>query len=77
MNTQRHNEAARFELGDWVIETKTHRSGNVIAVIPAGEDAIVDLYIVEFDGNYEIFDKSCLINYDRYYWDDLEENNNG
>lgn len=66
-----------FELGDWVIETNTHRSCDVIAVIPAGCSAITTLYIVQFsDGKYEIFDESSLIAYDKYYWDNLEENDN-
>ena len=65
-----------FELGDWVIETKTHRSGSVIAVIPAGVNSICDLYIVEFDGSYEIFDNQALVMYDKYYWDNLEVNTN-
>ena len=64
-----------FKLGDWVIETKTHRSGSVIAIIPEGENSICDLYIVEFDGKYEIFDSQVLIEYDKYYWDDLEDEN--
>lgn len=65
-----------FELGDWVIETKTHRSGSIIAVIPAGVSSICDLYIVEFDRSYEIFDSQALVMYDKYYWDNLEVNTN-
>ena len=61
-----------FELGDWVIETKTHRSGSVIAIIPYGENSICDLYIVEFDGKYEIFDDQGLVKYNSSYWDNLE-----
>ena len=66
-----------FELGDWVIETKTHRSGSVISIIPAGQNSICDLYIVEFDGKYEIFDTQVLITYDKCYWDKLEEETYG
>ena len=78
MSTQRHNEAAHFELGDWVIETTDHRSGDVIAVIPAGHYAITTLYIIQFsDGKYEIFDESSLTMYDKYYWDNLEETIDG
>lgn len=66
-----------FDVGDWIIETKTHRSGDIIAIIPAGRYAITTLYIVEFsDGKYEIFDESSLTAYDKYYWDNMEENNN-
>ena len=71
-----------FKLGDWVIETKTHRSGSVIAIIPSGElmellyqNSICDLFVVEFDGKYEIFDSQVLIEYSKYYWDNLEEEN--
>lgn len=74
MSTEKHNRKALFELGDWVIETKDHRSGNIIAIIPTCENAICDLYIVEFDGKYEIFDSQAIILYDKYYWDDMEDN---
>ena len=63
---------ANFELGDWVIETNRHRSGSVIAIIPAGENSICDLYIVEFDGKYEIFDSQVIIPYDKYYWENID-----
>ena len=66
-----------FELGDWVIETKTHRSGSVIAIIPNGENSICDLYIIEFDGKYEIYDRQTLVEYNKYYWDGLEVCNDG
>lgn len=74
MSTEKHNQAAHFDLGDWVIETKDHRSGSVIAIIPAGHYAITTLYIVQFsDDKYEVFDESLLTAYDKYYWDDMEE----
>ena len=77
MSTEKHNQAVPFELGDWVIETKNHRSGSVIAIILAGRQAITTLYIVQFsDDKYEIFDESLLTTYDKYYWDDLEESEN-
>ena len=67
-----------FDLGDWIIETKTHRSGSVIAVIPAGRCAITTLYVAQFsDDKYEIFDESLLTAYDKYYWDALEDTKNG
>ena len=67
-----------FSLGEWVIETKNHRHGEIVAVIPAGEYSITDLFIVQFsDGTYEIFDCSTLVVYDKYYWDSLEEDENG
>ena len=67
-----------FGLGDWVIETVNHRRGEVIAIIPAGHNAIATLYIVQFsDCKYEIFDESLLTAYDKYYWEALEERRNG
>lgn len=60
-----------FELGNWVIETINHRSGDVVAIIPAGHYAIMTLYVVQLsDGSYEIFDDNSLTAYDKYYWDD-------
>ena len=61
-----------FKLGDCVIDTNRHRSGSVIAIIPEGENAICDLYVVEFDGKYEIFDSQVIIPYDKYYWDNID-----
>lgn len=63
-----------FGIGNWVIETVNHRSCDIIAVIPAGHNAITTLYIVQFsDNKYEIFDESSLTAYDKYYWDNLED----
>lgn len=61
-----------FKLGDWVIDTNRHRSGSVVAIIPEGENAICDLYVVEFDGKYEIFDSQVIIPYDKYYQDNID-----
>ena len=67
-----------FELGDWVIELKAHRSGSVMAIIPAGHYAIITLYVVQFsDDKYEIFDETTLTAYNKYYWDYLEETEDG
>ena len=65
-----------FELGDWIIETKAHRSGSIIAIIPAGKYAITTLYVIQFsDDTYEIFDECMLTAYDKYYWDISEVQN--
>lgn len=62
-----------FNLGDWVIDTKTHEAVDIIAIIPAGENSIIDLYVVEKDdGSYYISDAKNLITYDKYYWDSIE-----
>ena len=64
---------AKFELGDWVIDTKTHRAVDIIAIIPAGKNSIIDLYIVEpSDGGYYIIDETNLTEYDKYYWDTMD-----
>ena len=63
-----------FKLGDWVIDTKTHESVDVIAIIPAGKNSIKELYVLcKDDGSYYIADSTYLIMYDRYYWDELAE----
>jgi hypothetical protein len=65
---------AKFELGDWVIDTKTHSAVDIIAIIPAGKNSIIDLYVVDpSDGGYYIIDETNLTEYDKYYWDAMEE----
>lgn len=65
-----------FNIGDWCIDTKSHRAVDVIAIIPAGHNSIIDLYIVEpSDGGYYILSENDLTKYDKYYWDNLEEAN--
>lgn len=67
---------AKFELGQWCIDTKAKQSVDVIAIIPAGHNSIVDLYIVEpSEGGYYILGENDLIEYDKYYWDNVEEEN--
>lgn len=62
-----------FNLGDWVIDTRTHRAVDIIAIVPAGINSIVDLYIVQDSENkYYIVDSNALIKYDKHYWDGLE-----
>lgn len=74
MMASNNDRRTLFSLGEWVIETKNHRHGEIIAIIPAGEYSITDLYVVQFsDGVYEIFDYSILVVYDKYYWDDLQK----
>lgn len=63
-----------FNIGDWCIDTKSHRAVDVIAIIPAGHNSIIDLYVVEpSDGGYYILDENSLTEYDKYYWDNLGE----
>jgi hypothetical protein len=61
-----------FNLGESVIDTKTHECASVVAVIPAGENSISDLYVLLTDySDYYITDGDRLVVYDKYYWDDL------
>jgi hypothetical protein len=65
---------ANFKPGDWCIDTKSHVAVDIIAVIPAGHNSLISLYIVEpSEGGYYILDESNLIEYDKYYWDSIEE----
>ena len=64
---------AKFELGAWCIDTNAHKAVDIIAVIHAGHNSIVDLYIVEpSEGGYYILNENNLTEYDKYYWDRLE-----
>jgi hypothetical protein len=63
---------AKFEIGDWCIDTKSHRAVDIIAIIPAGHNSMIDLYVVEpSDGGYYILSETDLTEYNKYYWDDL------
>jgi hypothetical protein len=65
---------AKFEPGDWCIDTKAKQSVDVIAIIPAGHNSLISLYIVEpSEGGYYILSESDLIEYDKHYWDTVEE----
>lgn len=63
-----------FNIGETVIDTKTHEAVEIIAIIPAGHNSIINLYVVEpSEGGYYILNESDLVVYDKYYWDELEE----
>jgi hypothetical protein len=65
---------AKFDLGAWCIDTKAKQAVDVIAIIPAGHNSMIDLYVVEpSEGGYYIIDETDLIEYDKYYWDTVEE----
>lgn len=61
-----------YDLGDSVINTKTHNAADVIAVIPAGHNSIRTLYIIEEASTYVIIDEVDLVAYDKYYWDAID-----
>ena len=65
---------AKFEIGDWCIDTKAKQAVDIIAIIPVGRNSMIDLYVVEpSDGGYYILGEIDLIEYDKHYWDTIEE----
>ena len=65
---------AKFELGAWCIDTRTHRAVDIIAIIPAGTNSMIDLYVVEpSDGGFYILSETDLVEYNKHYWDAFEE----
>lgn len=63
-----------FDIGDSIINIKTHNAGTVIMVLPAGPNCLRNIYIIdEADNNkYIIIDEDDLIAYDKYYWDNIQ-----
>jgi hypothetical protein len=61
-----------FNMGESIINTKTHNAGTVIATISAGPKCLRDLYIIDEadNSNYIIIDECDLVAYDKHYWDD-------
>jgi hypothetical protein len=67
---------AKFDIGDWCIDTRAKQSVDIVAIIPAGHNSIIDLYIVEpSEGGYYILSETDLIEYNKYYWDAEDEEN--
>ena len=64
----------KFNIGDSIINTKTHNAGTIIMVLPAGSNCLRDLYIIDEsdNNNYIIIDADAAIAYDKYYWDDIK-----
>lgn len=64
----------KFDIGNSIINTKTHNAGTVIAAFPAGPNCLRNIYIIdEADNNkYIIIDEDDLVDYDKYYWDDIK-----
>ena len=61
-----------FNLGETVIDTRTHDTAIVISIIPQGENSIADIYVLDKDGKFYLSDDTNLVVYDKYYWDELE-----
>jgi hypothetical protein len=64
-----------FNLGETVIDTRTHNTAIVVSIIPQGENSITDIYVLDDDGNLYLSDDTHLIVYDKYYWDDIDTMN--
>ena len=62
-----------FNIGETIIDTRTHRAATVVSIIPQGENSIYDVYVLETDGELYLSNDSCLIVYDKHYWDELKE----
>lgn len=65
---------AKFDIGDSIINTKTHNAGTVIVAFPAGPSCLRNICIIDEadDSNYIIIDEDDLVAYDKYYWDDIK-----
>lgn len=68
---------ARFDIGDSIINTKTHNPGTVIMVSPAGPNCLRNIYLIDEadNNNYIIIDEDDIIAYDKYYWDSIDTMN--
>lgn len=62
-----------FNLGETVIVEDLRSAGTITAVIPAGHNSLINLYVVEIDFVYHIFPEDNLLVYDKYYWDEVRE----
>lgn len=60
-----------FNIGETVIDTRTHSTAVVTAIIPQGQNSITDIYVLDDDGRlYMAYDTSLVV-YDKYYWNDI------
>lgn len=61
-----------FNINETVIDTRSHDAVVVVAIIPQGENSMMDLYVLRRDGGeYYIADYENLIVYDKHYWDNI------
>lgn len=62
-----------FNLGEWVIDTRSHATAIVVSIIPQGENSTADVYILERDnGELYLSTDTHLVCYDKHYWDDID-----
>jgi hypothetical protein len=61
-----------FNLGEWIIDTRSHATATVVSVIPQGQNSMADVYVLEKDdGELYLSTDTHLVCYDKYYWDDI------
>ena len=61
-----------FHINETLIDTRTHDAVVVVAIIPQGENSMMDLYVLRRDGGeYYISDYEDLIVYDKHYWESI------
>ena len=61
-----------FNLGETVIDTRTHNTATVVAIIPQNQNSLTDVYVLD-DGRLYLSDDTHLVIYDKYYWVGMEE----
>ena len=61
-----------FNIGETVIDTRTHNSVIVVSVIPQGENSLTDVYVLDDYGTLYLSDDTHLVVYDKYYWDSID-----
>ena len=61
-----------FNIGETVIDTRTHECAIVVAIIPRSQNSMIDIYILDKDGKFYMSDDTHLVAYDEYYWDDTD-----
>ena len=61
-----------FNLGETVIDTRTHNTVIVVSIIPQGEHSLADIYVLDDEGRFYLSDDTNLVVYDKYYWDDID-----
>lgn len=61
-----------FNLGETIIDTRTHNAVTVVSVIPQGTNSIIDVYVLDDDGKLYLSDNTNLVVYDKYYWDTID-----
>ena len=61
-----------FNLGETVIDTRTHSTAIVVSIIPQGENSLTDVYVLDNDGKLYLSDDAYLVVYDKYYWESID-----